>query len=287
MRRQLLFLVFTLLLTASVHAVPLDLTSAGMEVIAPNQFILHNGLLGSKFYWGTFQWNAAENVFAPTGYGLKTPTFATAEYFPLHVGDSWTYSCSDGGTLTATITGTEQICGLTCMRKEWSNGVTDWYINDGSGWWYAKTADSSGQSVTYCPPLMMSPPQLYLGFSSQAPYENLPLRDSGGVQTGNLTGYYSFTGNLLEDVSVPAGTFTDCLRTNRINTLTETWGGGTKTTIYEDWWAKGAGGVKRVLTVIWATADGMSTLTYTLGMRLETATVGGITYGAVGAGVSE
>lgn len=269
-------------LSTLVYAIPLDITNAGMEVVEPldpnnpaTSFILRNGLVGSDFYWGKFRWNSYRNVFQPTGeYGLEDPTFKASEYYPLHIGDTWTYRCSDGGTLTRTVTGTEEVCGVTCMRLENSDGGAEWWVSDDTGVWLAKTRNPDGSHVVFCP-LRLCNPHPYIGFSKLTPYEDIPIYDPLGTLVGSMTGYFSYTGNTLETVVTPAGTFVDCFRGNLMHSFSNPWTANILTD--EVWFAHGVGPVKQISTEA-AAADGSLFSTFTEVLILESATVGGVSY---------
>jgi hypothetical protein len=87
-----------LLVSPHVQAVQLDVSSGGVEVTGPAEITIHNGLLGSDYFYGVFRWNSRKNIWEPTDHGLEPFTFRTSEYFPLDQGKSWTYALSVGGT---------------------------------------------------------------------------------------------------------------------------------------------------------------------------------------------
>ncbi|RJP17233.1 MAG: hypothetical protein C4520_17170 [Candidatus Abyssobacteria bacterium SURF_5] len=265
-----------LALTASPGlSVPLDITSAGMEVTGPTTFTMHNGLVGPHLYWAAFQWNPLKLAFQMTGsYGVEDPTFKAMEYYPLEVGNTWTYARSGGGTLTITVTGTDEICGVTCMRMENSDGKIDWYVSDDTGVWLVQTQNPDYSYVVFCP-VQICNPYGYIGFSKLTPYEDAPIYMSGGIPIGSMTGYMSYTGNGLETVATPAGTFPDCVRANLAHSYTTTW----HTAVMNDelWFAKGIGLVKNI-TMTATALDGSLVESFTEVLILESATVGGVSY---------
>jgi len=262
------------------HAVPLDVSNAGMEAAGPDEpdtMVLRNLRVGPNFYHGIFRWHPVFNLWYLTGYGMEGSTFKSQDYFPLAVGDTWTYQLSGGGTRTLTVTGSDEICGDSYMRMEDSGGAINWWRNDDTGVWYVRSQNPDGSYLTYCPPINVSAPYVYSGFSKLTPYENAVLRNAAGAQIANFNGYFSYTGNLNETVVAPAGTFANCPRTNLIICNTETSAGTNGVHIDEIWWAEGVGIVKRITGY---TEILKGTLLYNAVQVeiLESATVGGVSY---------
>lgn len=224
---------------------PVDGSSGGVEVTAPDEFIFHNLFFGSTYNYGVFKWDPRKHVWYPTYYGLEDPTFNTQEYYPFDVGRSWTYSLSSGGSNTLTITGTEEICGQTCFRQDSSGGGVSYWINDEAGVSMTKMVNADGSYTDFCPPLKLSPPQLYLGMLSLHPFYDAPYFYAPGVPAGTLDGWSHFVCKGLEDVTVPAGIFPDCIRNTFIFSYTATDGSYAVRT-EETWHAQGIGVVKRV-----------------------------------------
>jgi len=280
MRKLTAILIFCLCLSYGVdsaRAVNLEITSAGMEVTGTNTMTLHNCQVGSNFYYISFQWHPFLNTWIPTGFGPEYPVFRVQDYFPLEVGNTWTYQLSGGGTRTDTIMGTDEICGKVFLRMESSLGGANWWQNDGAGVWQAKAENPDGSYLVFCPPIQFSAPYVYSGFSKMSPYENVPLMNSDGIQIANIDGYISYTGNRQETVVTPAGTFPDCTRTNLAVSGTETWGGMASVSIYETWYGEGVGVVKSIRSQI--DTIGGTIVNSSMSVEiLQSATVGGITY---------
>ncbi|GAB4345032.1 MAG: hypothetical protein Kow0099_24940 [Candidatus Abyssubacteria bacterium] len=239
-----------------VHAVPLDVSSGGVEISGPAEITVHNGLIGSNYYSGVFNWNPRLNVWIPTGYGSELFTFRASEYYPLDQGRSWTYTLSSGGTLTLAVNGTDQICDLPCIRLEASDGsVTNW-ISDDTGIWMTRYANPDGSRTLWCPPMKVTPPQLYLGTQSLYPFTDAPF-GMEGYQFGSHDGWSSFVVKGIEDLTVPAGVFTDCLRATFVYNYTDTWSGMVGLRTEEIWFAQGVGMVKRIKTEVAALDSGI------------------------------
>ena len=168
MRKLLLVIVFCSLFSisaGSVHAVQLDISSGGVEIVGPDTMVIRNGEVGPNRYSATFRWNQYSNIWYLIDYGPEL-AFASAEFYPLDVGDTWTYLRTDANgsvtTLTKTVTGTDDICGITCMRLEHSDGHTEWQISDETGVWLVLDREPGLSHKIYCPPVQVSNPFSYL-----------------------------------------------------------------------------------------------------------------------------
>ncbi|RJP23123.1 MAG: hypothetical protein C4520_06835 [Candidatus Abyssobacteria bacterium SURF_5] len=266
--------LFCFLLAASAHAIPINITSSGMEVVDPASFILHNVLVGPKLYRVDFSWNPSTNLFYPTGYTLEIPAFKAWEYFPLHVGDTWTYRRHDGGIVTVTIAGIDSICGVPCMRREYSTGTKEWWVSDSTGIWLAKVQNPDNSYVLFCP-LKLCNPYTYVGFSKLTPYEDVPIYDPYGTLVGTMTGYFSYTGVAVETVVTPAGTFMDARRCNMAQSYTNPW---TSNMTTDDIWFSPGVGIVKIMSNDVASSGGIMTYSYSEVLLLESATVGGVSY---------
>jgi hypothetical protein len=152
--------------------------------------------------------------------------------------------------LTLTVNGTDLVCGLESKRLEVSDGSYSNWINGAEGLFMTRIANPDGSNTTFCPPMKMVPAQMYLGMKELNSFQDAIFADSGGSPFGSHDGWSSFTVKGLEDVSVPAGTFTDCLRATFVYSFTETWSGAYGFRTEEAWYARGVGIVKRVSTDI-------------------------------------
>jgi hypothetical protein len=182
-----------------------------------------------------------------TDYALEEPTFSAQVYYPLEEGSSWTYATSDGGQHTMTVAGTEEICGETCIRLSSSDGTVTFWINDETGIWMSRYVNPDGTYTDFCPPIKIAPPQLYLGTQSLYPFYDQTYFYPPNIPIGTLDGWSHFVAKGLEEVTVPAGTFADCIRATYIFSYTSTDGSYAVRT-EETWYAEGVGIVKRVQT---------------------------------------
>ncbi len=207
----------------------------------------------------------------------------TADYFPLGQGDTWTYDSevtSEGDswqeTVTKTVSGTETIKGVEAAVLTEDDGDYSLYTSDDNGvTLYAEhnVKDSGWERLEYDPPLNLLPGEIYVGLTKSSS-ATLTYTTSDGL---SLTGTYSveLTVEGIEDVTVPAGTFEDCLRV-RFTGERASSDGNSETFAFTTWLAKGVGDVKSAGRQT-ATVDGQTTVA-TFKDELASATVGGVSY---------
>ncbi|MEW6418018.1 MAG: fibronectin type III domain-containing protein [Nitrospirota bacterium] len=184
----------------------------------------------------------------PTCYNI-------AEYLPLAQGDTWSYRDTvDGDLETDIISGTENINGVDAAKKIdedgdyqlWtnSNGITfykkydaddlDEDCGEGHGW---------SQSV-FTPPITATPAEVCIGAKYTSTFTSYYTNCRGESKTA--TSSMEFTIEGIEDVTVTAGTFKDCLKgkTKSSNMFSDEGQiGSGESTI---WLAKGVGVVKSI-----------------------------------------
>ncbi|RJP17280.1 MAG: hypothetical protein C4520_16975 [Candidatus Abyssobacteria bacterium SURF_5] len=239
--------VAILLLAAGfAEAVWIDITDSGMEVTGPDTMVLHNVSAVTGYYSVDFLWNAKKNAWVATG--AKLEDFSSRDYFPLTDGSTWTYASSIGMPLTLTVSGIDYVCGEPCVRLLDSSGGETYWISDDTGISMTKYVFPDGIFNAWCPPMKISPAHLYIGSQSLNPFYDAVIGTWWGV-FGTIDGWSEFSVKGLEDVTVPAGTFTDCFRATF--NMSYTGSDGAQGIRTEDaWYAKGVGIVKRMTTDI-------------------------------------
>lgn len=237
-------LVVFFFLAGFAEAAVIDVTNGGMEVTGPNTIRIHNVLANGKFYYVDFQWKPRRNIWSATGYGLEPATFDTSAYWLLKQGSTWTYLLSAGGTLVLTANGTETVCGLPCIRLDASDGSQTFWINDDTGIFMSRYVFPDGIYNEWCPPMKIAPAQVYLGSQSLNTFEGVMGSPTGVF--GTMDGWSQFTVKAVEDVTVPAGTFTNCLHATFMFSYNESASGGFGFRVEETWFAKDIGMVKRI-----------------------------------------
>jgi hypothetical protein len=140
------------------------------------------------------------------------PSIADAQpdYFPLRVGNQWSYSGSAGGAEVQTVTGTTEILGTTVFVVRFSQSTNNEGLED--YWSVAADGDvmlsgffrsNEGWGFAYDPPVVLVHPPLAVGSQWIAPTTIYNLPD------GTLFGDVTFGLQVYEEVvlTVPAGNF--------------------------------------------------------------------------------
>lgn len=203
--------------------------------------------------------------------------FAIADYFPLGQGDTWTYrKLEDEELFTQTISGTENINGVEAVKRIDEDGY-ELLTNNGITYYKEYDADDIegcgwDQSI-FTPPLTFSPAVVSIGakytFNSSQTYKNC----TGFTVTATLSGGMTVEG--IEDITVPAGTFKDCLKVKMIITSSESSRmERSQSKEFQNWLAKGVGIVKAIWTETNHSTGGVDVDN----VELVTATVGGVKY---------
>jgi len=154
-----------------------------------------------------------------------TLPYDTAEYFPLGQGDTWTMKeiGQEGQEInedidTYAIMGTEKIKGKFAAKKvELDDGEYELITNTNGIQFYKdyETDNEDGGVIvetidTFSPPIMYAPPRLSVG-TRHSFKSTLTHKESTGFKvTAKITGEMVVEG--IEDVTVTAGTFQDCLK---------------------------------------------------------------------------
>jgi hypothetical protein len=186
------------------------------------------------------------------GTGLQAPDnppvdgiFRISEYFPLGQGDTWTYREGDNDLTKKTVSGTQKINGVNAVKMIDEDGDYQlWTNSNGLEWYKEYDADDipgcGWDQHLFSPPIHASDPIVSVG-SSYASNTSLASTDcTGKASTASLS--YEFTIEGIEDVTVPAGIFKDCLQIKAILSRN----GGTHINEITIWLAKGVGQVKSI-----------------------------------------
>jgi hypothetical protein len=199
-------------------------------------------------------------------------TYYIAEYFPLAQGDTWTYRDTvDGDSSTSTISGTETINGVVAAKRIDEDGDYELFTNSNGLTYYKKydadDLEGCGWSQSVFTPPITIPAEVSIGAKYTSNFTTNYSNCRGESKT--TTSSMEFTVEGIEDVTVTAGTFKDCLKLKmKSNNMFSDEGqiqSGEETT----WLAKGVGEVKSVPT------NGDPD-------ELTSATVGGVSYPSTG-----
>ncbi len=191
-----------------------------------------------------------------------TLPYDTAEYFPLVLGDTWTTReiqteiTQEGEEVdedmdTSTVFGTENIKGVIAMKRGDIEGGSYDLMTNTKGLIIYKNYDSDFEDdvlvneivETYNPPLMYLPPRLSVG-TRHAFKSTMTHKESSGFNaTAKITVDLVVEG--IENVTVPAGNFQDCLRIWIKRGLIAKKFNHEESSESTYWFAKGVGIVKR------------------------------------------
>jgi hypothetical protein len=155
----------------------------------------------SRPFGGADSWALAGYTVPSTSY---TPPFNITDRFPLDQGDTWNYLAS-WGSMTKTISGTTTLLGQIYSNMTYMDDQSTDYLRNATDGAYIGGNQDEGQVMVLSPALVL-PNGLTPG---QTRTENTTVYVDG-VSQGTLTANITFVG--LDDVTVPAGTFANCMK---------------------------------------------------------------------------
>jgi hypothetical protein len=195
---------------------------------------------------------------------IQTYTYNIVDYFPLGQGDTWIWEYD--GDETQTISGTENISGVDAAKMIDEDGDYQLFTNS-NGLTYYKKYDADdlegcgwSQSVFTLPPTVI-PAEVSIGAKYSSTFTSNYTNCRGESKT--TTSSMEFTVEGIEDVTVPAGTFKDCLKIKHKSSNMFSDEGQIESGEETVWLAKGVGRVKAIGTdyldeLISATVGGVS-----------------------------
>lgn len=228
------------------------------------------------------------------GSFIGTLPYDTSEYFPLGLSDTWTTreiqteitqegEQTDENIDTKAILGTEKIKGVDALKRgNPGSGSYDLMTNT-SGIKVYKSYDADFEedvlveetTNTYNPPVLYVPPRLSVGTRHSFKSTVTSKSTLAGKAVIKWTGDMIVEG--IEDVTVPAGTFNDCLRIKFVENRTVKGANHVESTEATRWLARGVGIVKQTETEI-QFVDGTEVERDISNEELLSATVEGINY---------
>jgi hypothetical protein len=180
---------------------------------------------------------------------IQTYTYNIAEYFPLGQGDTWIWEYD--GDETQTISGTETINGVVTAKRIDEDGDYELFTNS-NGITLYKNYDADdlegcgwSQSV-FTPPITATPAEVSIGAKYTSNFTTNYTNCRGESKT--TTSSMEFTVEGIEDVTVPAGTFKDCLKLKMKSNNMFSDEGQIQSGEETIWLAKGVGEVKSIPT---------------------------------------
>lgn len=171
--------------------------------------------------------------------------FAISEYFPPGQGNTWTYVEEDEELTVRAVSGTEQVNGVNALKIIDEDGDYNlWTNSDGLLFHKIYNADDvpgcGWSQLIFNPPIKVSDPVVSVGSTSASTSTLFYTDCSGSSATSPIS--YEITIEGVEDVTVPAGTFNDCLKVRFVLTMN----GGADINEDTSWLAKGLGTVKSI-----------------------------------------
>lgn len=209
--------------------------------------------------------------------------YRLAEYRPLHQDDAWSYhhvsDSEDENTVNQSVTGVEAGDIMEFIRLQVAeNGNYQLLTNtDGIVLYESFTAGDAGWTAfAYEPPYVLFPAEMTAGIS----YTSEPAEVTRTLPEGNAALIATMARESVlegvEEVTVPAGKFEDCLRILHRMTITFA-NGGVKTCDEYNYLAKRVGLVKGRSHCTMTPVEG-EVSTSNDSRELLSATVGGVTY---------
>lgn len=169
-----------------------------------------------------------------------------SKYFPLHQGNEWTYLMNGGGghEKKVVIDGTEMIDGINTIRMRAVGSYSDYVFMTEEGLKQYKDADfGTGDYRMEDTPVLEFPLIIRVGDSFRDRHSWTSFYANGELEE---TGTTEIIGRLeaVEDVTVPIGTFWDCLKIFYFGAYTES-DGDIGHYLEIKWFAKGIGIIKK------------------------------------------
>jgi hypothetical protein len=186
---------------------------------------------------------------AHKGFAEGPTYYNFADFYPMTQGSTWTYQWTENGysgTATLTINGFERVNEVRTAKFFDEDDNYNCKALDPEGLKLYKEFDFEWGYTIYTPPFKQIPAQMYVGQTHKSS-SIAKEYDPDGTLEYEAKETTSVTLEGLEDVTVPAGSFTNCLKFSRFDTREPSFGwlrteGGTF------WLARDVGLVKEVTT---------------------------------------
>ena len=161
-------------------------------------------------------------VFIVLALSFSSCTFQPEDYFPLQQGNEWTYAFTLNGItlppLGVFIDGTELVNGVETTKYNMTSAIPNeydcfYYTIDSEGlkqhkWHWV----SFGTYSIFDPPRIEIPINFNLGEVYEEPFSYTTYSINDNSLVGSFTGSETVTLESIENVTVPAGTFPNCLK---------------------------------------------------------------------------
>src|SRR2546425_5096973 len=172
------------------------------------------GSLG-RFAWDCRRSDAMARVafiLASCLFSMQAAAFASAPYFPLPDGATWTYNVSDGTTETRTVAGTRSFNGAQVKIIRDQAGNENYFTNDDAGvrahGGVFVDPVNGNETDTYSPPAPFASRDSTIGTQVSGSGTATGVQ---GMTTITLSYISASTPLAIETVTVPAGMFTNAV----------------------------------------------------------------------------
>jgi hypothetical protein len=230
------------------------------------KFLIGLGLVGCLLITG------CGNDNGDGGYNI-------GEYWPLGQGDTWLYGWNLSsaktfdGMYTRTISGTETIDGVATVKLQDSDGFYRLMTNTNGLMRYEDGLGTEYQRI-FSPPLQEYPANMSIG-EQHAFSSDVTVTDPDGTYAESVSITNTLEG--VEEVTVPAGTFPECLKFTWTWTYVDADGGSTICECAE-WLVKDVGAIKYTEDCQYTDLDSGNVESYNATTELVSATVGGVNH---------
>ena len=147
------------------------------------------------------------------GGGDTGTTYTISEYFPLGQGDTWTYYHDSDYYRTFTVSGTEAVDGVIAAKKVKDDGSYELWTSDSNGLtlYGAYEVEDCGWGVISVSPVgSFTPGTMSIGETHSGTGTLTYTKCTDAPMIGTISSVVTLEGT--ENVTVPAGTFNDCLK---------------------------------------------------------------------------
>ncbi|MBN1460496.1 MAG: S-layer homology domain-containing protein [Armatimonadetes bacterium] len=175
-------------------------------------------------------------VYICRAFSLPMPDspYDVTEHFPLGGGDTWVYEATEG-VYSKTVSGIQEVDGVDYAQIiNQTDGGIDYWRGAPEGLYLGGFYDPEEGTITFNPPVLIPNGLFPADTGSQA----TTAYQDGTTELGPVTLEWTFVA--VEDITVPAGTFSDCMKLHINMNMGD---GGTDE--FHLWVARGVGIVKR------------------------------------------
>lgn len=225
---------------------------------------------------------ASAATFISLNFGMA---YDLKDYYPLGDGDRWTYiaTMTNGKTdyykRTVEVSGKEVIGDVETMKLTYSDDENECLVSDPEGVKRYKFFSENTFEV-FNTPEMLYPNNLNVGETREYAFASEQTRNKGG-SAGEVesqdprTGTMKVTLEAIEDVELPAGKFTDCLKFSSVMNWKGMGAGDYAEEKCTTWLAPGVGAIKESCDVREYDTDSNAEEKFTESFELVGATVDG------------